>query len=93
MTPAEILNRAAEIMEERGKCSGTFRDAKGRVCMIGAIYAVEGFPFYRDRDSNFLTAETALFHALPRGVAEFSDRNNKRDVVRKLRSVAKKLSA
>lgn len=36
---ADVLRRAAQIQAERGHCKGKFEDARGRVCLHGAINA------------------------------------------------------
>ena len=37
MKHSEIIRRAITIIEERGWCQGSFSNAKGQVCMVGAI--------------------------------------------------------
>jgi hypothetical protein len=36
-TTADVLNRAAEIIEERGLCRGDLRGPDGTFCAVGAI--------------------------------------------------------
>lgn len=38
MTVSDNLNRAADIMIERGHCKRNYRDRDGRVCLLGAVY-------------------------------------------------------
>lgn len=42
MKPSEILRKAADYHAEHGHCKGTYRDAEGRVCAMGAIYSATG---------------------------------------------------
>jgi hypothetical protein len=39
---ADVLDGAAELLDEKGWCRGDVVDAHGRHCAIGAIYAVAG---------------------------------------------------
>jgi hypothetical protein len=44
-TPAEELELAAQIMEERGKHEGGFLNrVTGEVCALGAIWMAQGYP-------------------------------------------------
>ena len=47
MTPAEILAKAADVIETRGHHKGHYTDAEGqRVCAIGAMCVVAGLPLF-----------------------------------------------
>lgn len=39
MNTSEILNKAADIVEQRGHSKGVYSDSTGRVCAVGAINA------------------------------------------------------
>jgi hypothetical protein len=44
MTPAEVLEKAADVIDERGHCKGKLIDSSGRVCITGAIcFAINGY--------------------------------------------------
>lgn len=40
METYEVLEKAADYMDEHGQCRGRISDAEGRVCAVGAIRAV-----------------------------------------------------
>jgi hypothetical protein len=45
LTPAEILDRAADVIDERGHCKGTLENSRRAVCANGAILvAYHGVP-------------------------------------------------
>lgn len=41
---ADVLERAAEVIEERGWCQSKIEEVDGRVCLIGSIKAATGVP-------------------------------------------------
>jgi len=42
LTPADVLERAANYMDAHGKCNGMLQSADGRACIHGAISAAVG---------------------------------------------------
>jgi len=51
MKTSDILNRAAEVMMERGHTKGKFVDDEGRVCLMGALNTARtGSPKIISRD-------------------------------------------
>lgn len=38
MNAAELLERTAEVITERGHCKGRLQDERGRVCLIGGVH-------------------------------------------------------
>lgn len=45
---ADIIERAADIMQNRGKCEGIREDGAGRVCALGALQVALGLaPYHR----------------------------------------------
>jgi hypothetical protein len=55
MTPAQILDKAADEMLERGLARNTYYDNSGQVCIYGACLAAKGL-LYKD-EPNFLSAK------------------------------------
>lgn len=39
---AELARKAAEIIQTRGQCKGSYSDADGRVCLWGALMEAHG---------------------------------------------------
>lgn len=89
MTDKEILSKAADLIEERGKCEGTYQDDTGALCAIGAISVAQGA-----RPSDLTDAETRFgrwiaSHGLStHGIADWADRADKATVVATLRQAA-----
>src|SRR5262245_4985809 len=79
-TFSEVLLAAADYMERHGHCPNSMTDAKGQVCILGAI----------DKVGGGLKAATidALYAAGMRGIVEFNETHTKAEVVAKLREVA-----
>ncbi len=47
LKPSDVLDRAADLMEERGWYRGFFISDDGAVCHLGAIYAAAGRHVHR----------------------------------------------
>ncbi len=97
---AEILDRAADEMERRGKATHGYCDAAGRVCVIGAIAAIHGIAIdcgaMADWDSRCRETpewRTKLMDAFGGGVTIWSDANDAPTVIAGLRAVAATLRA
>lgn len=100
-TPAaDILTAAADAVETRGKCSGDYTDAQGRVCALGALRLVltgEAMPRPfddRDRQVAYLDAMQALgrhleaVHTDTPPIYEWSDTSTQEQVVAAMRAAA-----
>ena len=92
MTPAEVLEKAAAIVEVRW-CQGTYGVLGGRRCALGAIAEVlEIFP----TTSSATEPAAELYFAIGTGksVSRWNDdrRRTARSVARKMRHVAAKLA-
>jgi hypothetical protein len=97
-TLADRLNAAADIIEERGHAHGDLEDARGRVCVVGALnVALTGCAtdWQDDTDELIKLVEAGPLHGA--GVIEWNDRHRggrfvhyKRDAVRLLRKAARK---
>lgn len=58
METADILEKAAEVLETRGWCQGTYHNPAGRVCAVGAVRtAVWGAPLLRDLEREVSTKD------------------------------------
>jgi hypothetical protein len=40
VTAADVLNQAADYLEEHGHCKHDLRDWEGRVCLLGALISI-----------------------------------------------------
>jgi len=101
MDSAEILERAADEMERRGKTREGYCDSRGRVCVIGAVAIIHGVPAnlpaiceWDNLSSLNATPEwrSALIEAF-NGCIVWSDRNDAPTVIAGLRAVAATLRA
>lgn len=98
LTPAEILDRAADVLEERGWCRNAL-ERNGRVCALAAInVAAYGDPRVCaravDRSVNSSSAAAAclaLEHAVGWPPSWNDVQRDRRNVVRLFRRVARKL--
>lgn len=94
MQAKEILLKAADEMERRGKCSGRYSDSHGRVCLYGAVNLVmSGDPFHANYVSGGYVDVMNAIEKVVKGVnlIDFSDKNNKRTVVAAFRRAADSL--
>lgn len=91
---ANVLRKAADYMEEHGKCSGAYEDSRGRVCAVGAIaramnqpHLFDGPYYVRQKLTGYLRSN--YFIEPYEDAANWSDRDSdKRRVVRGLRAAA-----
>lgn len=105
MNAADILERAADEMQRRGKCAGDFSDDRGRVCAHGAIGLACGIPiglvqcrWPSGAGQSATQALTAFVPPVPEdcwlsAVAQWSDTNDAPTVIAGLRAVAATLRA
>lgn len=100
-TPAaDILTAAADVIAQRGKCTGDYTDEQGRVCALGALRLVltgEAMPRPfddRDRQVAYLDAMQALGRHLEAvdanapAIYEWSDASTQDQVVAAMRAAA-----
>lgn len=95
MRPSEILERAADVMQERGQCKGLTSNHLGQVCAIGAINVASGHrPIYiedsppRRAIHNGLAALIGSYN-----IPAWNDANDAPTVIAGLRAVAATLRA
>lgn len=94
MTPAEALDRAAELIEERGHAVGTYENDDGALCARGAVrvavYGHSGDPGGDvTQDNVYYTAQLHLTRLVPGwSVLLWSDSSTKDEVVATLRRAA-----
>lgn len=109
ITPADVLDRAADLLEERGWTRYTLESDTGCLCAVGAInVAWFGKPrgsvvsgvwecgSIQEQAISALVTEVSPYAIEPRyGVMDWNDEfaKNKRQVVATMRRVAKKLRA
>jgi hypothetical protein len=43
MSATEIMERAADVIDEKGWCKRSFQNAQGEVCVLGALKLAAGF--------------------------------------------------
>lgn len=91
----EILDHAAEVIEEQGWCQGTLRNRAGRVCAQGAI-GVAGcrvFDFSSLRNEAVRHAIIALDNHVGTAASRWNDQpgRTEADVIEALRRCAKEL--
>ncbi len=91
MTTAEVLDRAADYIEQHGWCQGEF-SKNGAVCVSGAISRVLGVEFYR-ADNRVYDAKNAFARHLksddPPCVWNDEDGRTQEEVIATLREAAK----
>lgn len=90
MKSSEILTKAGNLIQRRGKATGQFRSTFGRLCAIGALNKViyddpYGFPTdlisSRDSDSK-IRAKAYLIQAINTyTIIRWSDNSTKKEVV------------
>jgi hypothetical protein len=101
-TAADLLDRAADLIEQRGYCRGVFQTEDGRLCAIGALrVAYQGNadePYEEENDSEYFVAR-GLLRAFIGGdpyihdqleIALWSDATDASTVIATLRAVAAK---
>lgn len=104
-TPAEVLDKAADVLEAAGWCRRSYVDAHGRHCALGAIYTaapdavvIDGMGAQLPKDGATQEAVAALARevspdhgSLPHvAVFEWNDsQRDRRKVVRTLRRAAR----
>ena len=77
----QALLEAADIIEQRGHCKGVAEDARGRVCIIGALLHVGG--------NSWTGAWKVLRNEIGESIGAFNDTHTKAQVLAKLREVAR----
>lgn len=96
-TISRILNAAAEVMRQRGRAVGAYRDDSGRVCMIGAIRVAchgesGGCP---DRFCPCIDVDCALedylWRVYDKTIIDYSDSNNLETCVATFEKAAKEI--
>lgn len=97
MTPAQVLSKAADILQERGWTQGIYEDADGCLCLDGALrYAVAGAVgsfTSTDRYHEYVAASQALEAVIgTRNVIRWNDSSvrTQASVVRALRAAAER---
>lgn len=102
MTPAEILDRAAIVIDYQGWTQGLFQDFDGKVCAIGAmrmgagLYADPRREHLHVEPHELIEAKCAMCHAVKRfHVHHWNDEpgRTKGEVTSMLRAVAATLRA
>ena len=88
VTDADVLNRAAELIEERGWCQHSYHGSGGTLCAEGAIFeAISefGLPRYSHHVSTWIDRPFA-----PKSLPFWNDRpeRTREEVVAKLRELA-----
>lgn len=99
MTPAEVLRRAANLIDSNGLAHGSFRTTDGRHCAIGAIRNVLSWAeneHYEPSDYRAMMDAVRL-EVNPNSdnnftaITEWNDNSEKGEVVETLRRVATKM--
>ena len=94
MNTAEVLERAADIMQARGKACEAYIDGDGSVCVVGACALASGIPADSDEiaqwwRSKFGDADpTSWVRRAFGNVTGWSDGNDAPTVIAGLRAVA-----
>lgn len=79
---ADLIDRAMDLLCERGWCKNHLRDVQGQMCVDGALRTADGQDLYRANNLNgspaYWTAYTTVCHEARRelagtGVAAFND--------------------
>lgn len=97
ITPADVLDKAADILDERGWCRHTYTNhVTGHHCAVGAIRAAADALETEMRDGWYVDAfraSVALTDDVGSTVQYWNDHvvKDKRQVTRAMRRVAKKL--
>lgn len=69
MTTCELRKKAAQVIQERGWCQGSYGDdASGPVCLVGALCLAEGLS--TTSCSRFTASHQALLDMRIRGVKD-----------------------
>jgi hypothetical protein len=71
LTPAEVLDAAADYIRTHGWAQWQFKTCDGHVCALGAIYEVVGG--YGDDRLAFDAAEDALIRTVGQTIGEWND--------------------
>ncbi len=96
MDTAEILERAADEMQRRGKAEGEYLADDGSLCAVGAMRCAMGInpEVGFDGDSQITPAWNAMSSFIGGGsVADWNDDNDAPTVIAGLRAVAATLRA
>lgn len=88
--PARLLLRAAELIEERGLCQGSFGSTPGPLCFQGAILYAKTGREYGPLSDKMSIAYQRMYDALGTDPTNWNDSpgRTQAEVVAKLREVA-----
>ena len=94
MTAAEVLEAAADYIDEHGWCQNYRVDRYGGVCALGGIWAITDAMDFQAGNDLATKADTALCDAVGQWIGHWNDApgRTKDEVVRKLREVAASLA-
>lgn len=92
-TVAEVLNRAADLIETRGLAHGTYQAPDGTLCARGAIrvvvFGTTNWPGRGDADETlYYNACSRLRIGLKEPITMWNDSHTQADVVSALRAAA-----
>lgn len=77
MKPSEVLERAHDVIVERGWCQNRFEDAEGRVCALGAVGVAVDSPFpwlpFAGQFDTYAGAESFLFREAGGPASRYND--------------------
>jgi hypothetical protein len=98
MTPDEILDRAADLIDERGWCQGTYQDSAGGLCIDAAtaVAAMGRLDILRAiKNSSFVDATLAVVEAVDATTFKWNDapERTQEEVTSTMRAVAITLRA
>lgn len=91
----QLLLDAADVMQQRGKCENAYTDARGHVCILGAVNVVCGF--HPNESFPALSTPTEALFALSYLVASvgqavhcFNDSHTEDEVIAAMRACARR---